>query len=64
LPRVIVQYDAIAAAKTNTAPIELIVENSDYFRTIKFDYHDGEKYPHLVRDEAKPDLLSEIYKAK
>jgi len=57
-------HDAIAAAKTGSAPIELIVENADYFRTIKLDYHDGEKYPHLVRDESKPDLLTEIFKAK
>jgi predicted metalloprotease with PDZ domain len=57
-------HDAIAAAKTSSTPIELIVENADYFRTIKLDYHGGEKYPHLVRDESKPDLLSEIFKAK
>ena len=57
-------HDAIAAAKTSSAPIELILENADYFRTVKLDYHGGEKYPHLVRDESKPDLLSEIYKAK
>jgi hypothetical protein len=24
------------------------------------DYHGGERYPHLVRDESKPDLLSAI----
>jgi predicted metalloprotease with PDZ domain len=57
-------HDAIHAAKKSTAPIELIVENTEYFRVVKLDYHDGEKYPHLVRDEAKPDLLSEIYRAK
>jgi hypothetical protein len=28
------------------------------------DYHGGERYPHLVRDESKPDLLSDILKAK
>ena len=28
------------------------------------DYHGGEMYPHLVREESKPDLLSEIFKAK
>ena len=44
--------------------IELIVENTDYFRVVKLDYHGGEKYPHLVRDESKPDLLTEIYRAK
>jgi predicted metalloprotease with PDZ domain len=57
-------HDAIHAAKTSTSPIELIVENTDYFRVVKLDYHGGEKYPHLVRDEAKPDLLTEIYRAK
>ncbi len=50
--------DAIKAAKTGTAPIELLVENTDYYKTYKIDYHGGEKYPHLVRDESKPDLLT------
>ncbi len=57
-------HDAIHAAKTSTAPTELIVENTDYYRVVKLDYHGGEKYPHLVRDGTKPDLLTEIYRAK
>ncbi len=57
-------HDAIRAAKASPSPIELIVENTDYFRVVKLDYHGGEKYPHLVRDESKPDLLSDIYRAK
>jgi predicted metalloprotease with PDZ domain len=57
-------HDAIKAAKTGSDPIELIVENTDYIKTYKLDYHGGEKYPHLVRDESKADLLSEIIKAK
>jgi predicted metalloprotease with PDZ domain len=56
--------DAIKSAKTGTAPIELLVENTDYYKTYKIDYHGGEKYPHLVRDDSKPDLLTEILKAK
>jgi predicted metalloprotease with PDZ domain len=56
--------DALRAGKTDTAPLELLVENTDYFKTYKLDYHGGERYPHLVRDESKPDLLSEIYKAR
>ena len=47
---------------TNTAPIELLVENEDYFKSCKLDYHEGEKYPRLERDPTKPDLLSEILK--
>jgi predicted metalloprotease with PDZ domain len=56
--------DALKAGKSDTAPLELLVENTDYYKTYKLDYHGGERYPHLVRDESKPDLLSEIYKAK
>ena len=59
-----VWHDAIHAAKTSPSPIELIIENTDYFRVVKLDYHGGEKYPHLVRDESKPDLLTEIYRTK
>jgi hypothetical protein len=51
-------------AKAGTAPLELLVENTDYYKTYKIDYHGGERYPRLVRDESKPDLLTEIYKAK
>jgi hypothetical protein len=42
----------------------LLVENSDYYEIYKLDYHGGEKYPHLVRDESKPDVLSEIITPK
>ena len=59
-----VWHDAMRAAKTSPSPIELMVENTDYFRVVKLDYHGGEKYPHLVRDQSKPDLLTEIYRAK
>jgi predicted metalloprotease with PDZ domain len=56
--------EAIKAAKNSSAPIELLVENTDYYKTYKLDYHGGESYPHLVRDESKPDLLTDILKAK
>jgi predicted metalloprotease with PDZ domain len=56
--------EALRAGKGGSAPLELLVENTDYYKIYKLDYHGGELYPHLVRDESKPDLLSEIYKAK
>ena len=56
--------DALKEGKTSPAPLELLIENADYFHTYKLDYHGGEKYPHLVRDESKTDELSEIIKAK
>ena len=55
--------DALAEGKTSTQPLELLVENTDYFRTVKLDYHGGEKYPHLVRADNQPDLLSDIVRA-
>src|ERR1700716_747301 len=56
--------DALKAGKNSSEPLALPVENTDYYKTYMLDYHGGERYPHLVRDESKPDLLSEILKAK
>jgi predicted metalloprotease with PDZ domain len=53
---------AVKFAATDTATVDLLVENEDYFKTCHLDYHDGEKYAQLERDPAKPDLLSEILK--
>ena len=56
--------EALKTGKNSAEPLELLVENTDYYKSYKLDYHGGEKYPHLVRDDAKPDLLSDILKAK
>ncbi|HEY6185247.1 MAG TPA: PDZ domain-containing protein, partial [Terriglobales bacterium] len=40
-------HDAVQATKTSNSPLELLVENTDYYTTYKLDYHEGEKYPHL-----------------
>jgi predicted metalloprotease with PDZ domain len=53
---------AVKEAATNASPVELLVENEDYFKTCPVNYHGGEKYPLLERDTAKPDLLSQILK--
>jgi predicted metalloprotease with PDZ domain len=55
--------DALASGKNSKEPLQLLVENTDYFRTFNLDYHEGEKYPHLVRDDSKPDLLTDIVRA-
>jgi len=52
--------DAIAAAKTSKAPIQLLMKYQGAFRNVAVDYHDGLQYPHLVRIDGKPDYLSEI----
>ena len=53
---------AVKASKGATAPLDLLAENNEFFKTYSLDYHEGERYPHLERDESKPDLLSEIIK--
>jgi predicted metalloprotease with PDZ domain len=56
--------DALRGGKTSQQPLELLVENTEYYKTFKLDYHGGEKYPHLVREESKPDMLTQIITAK
>jgi predicted metalloprotease with PDZ domain len=53
-----VLHDALKASSRQ--PVELLVENGDFFRTYRLDYAGGERYPRLERDESKPDLLSQI----
>jgi predicted metalloprotease with PDZ domain len=52
--------EAVGAAK----PVELLVKDGEFYKTFRVDYTGGEKYPHLVRDESKPDLLTGIISAK
>lgn len=55
--------DAVtAAAKDKSRPVELLVKNFDEYKTVRIDYHGGLKYPHLVRDNSKPDTLSDLIK--
>ena len=56
--------DTLRQGKSGSSALELLVENTEYYKTFKLDYHGGEKYPHLVRDEATPDLLSDIIKPR
>ena len=56
--------DALRAGKNGSAALELLVENTEYYKTYMLDYHGGEKFPHLVRDETKPDLLTDIIKPR
>ena len=52
--------DALKAAAHGGPAIELLVKNGEYYQTHRIDYRGGERYPHLVRDESKPDLLAAI----
>src|SRR2546422_308666 len=56
--------DALRASKGSSGPIELRVENAEHYQTYRLDYHDGERYPHLVRDAARTDLLDQILRPR
>jgi predicted metalloprotease with PDZ domain len=56
--------DAIKDAKDSSQPISLIVVNDDYINTTTVNYHGGSRYPHLVRDDQKPDYLDDLIKAR
>ncbi len=55
--------DAVTAAKTSGAPIELIFKKDDSYRTVRLDYHDGLKYPRLERNPEVIDRLDDIFAA-
>ena len=38
----------------------ITVEQGEDVRTLQVDYHGGPRFPHLVRDEARADLLKAI----
>jgi predicted metalloprotease with PDZ domain len=52
--------EAIEAGKSSSAPMQFIVANGAQYQTFSVEYHGGPRYPHLERDESKPDYLSEI----
>jgi predicted metalloprotease with PDZ domain len=56
--------DAIKASKENSQPITLLALVDDYFKTCTINYHGGLRYPHLVREDGKPDYLDELARAR
>jgi predicted metalloprotease with PDZ domain len=56
--------DAIKEAQNTSKPIALLVIVDDYFRTCTINYHGGDRYPHLLRDDAKPDYLDDLIKPR
>ena len=52
--------EAVANASSDAKPLELLIKTGEYYEVHRVDYYGGERYPHLVRDAAVPDLLSQI----
>lgn len=57
-----VLHAAVKAAQGTNQPIELLVENGQFFKTYSVAYHKGEKNPHLERVSGQPDTLGEMLK--
>ncbi len=53
--------EALVDSKMNKQPVDLLIENAQFFKTYSIPYHDGIRQPHLERADG-PDLLSEILK--
>jgi predicted metalloprotease with PDZ domain len=56
--------DAIKATADSSKAITLLVIDDDYFRNCTINYHGGLRYPHLAREESKPDYLDELIKPR
>jgi predicted metalloprotease with PDZ domain len=55
-------HEAIAEAKGTNKMIVVTADNGGFVLTYNVPYHGGERYPHLVRNTAQPDLLSDTLK--
>jgi predicted metalloprotease with PDZ domain len=51
---------AITAAKTNGAPIQLLIKRGDRYDTVSVNYRGGLRYPHLERIPGTPALLDDV----
>ena len=60
VPDADILHDAIVKAKTGSEPIHFLIQTESYILPINIDYHDGERFPVLVRDDSKKDFLDEI----
>jgi predicted metalloprotease with PDZ domain len=56
-------HDSVRATKSSATPIEFVADNDGYSKAYRVNYSGGEKFPHLVRIEGQPDLLSDILKS-
>jgi hypothetical protein len=56
--------DLIKSEIAGKRAVVLEVENEQFFKTVKVEWTEGLRYPHLEREGNGPDLLAEILKAR
>jgi predicted metalloprotease with PDZ domain len=55
---------AVRKAKGSSDPIHLVLEQDGFVTLVDLNYHDGERYPVLVRVDGTPDYLDDITKPR
>jgi predicted metalloprotease with PDZ domain len=55
-------HAAIRQSKTASAPMHVILQNEAFVNEADLNYHDGERYPTLIRKEGDPAYLDDIAK--
>ena len=53
---------ALKASMQGQQPLAILAENAEYFSTYNVNYHQGERYPHLVQNAGQADYLDEVIK--
>lgn len=56
--------EAITAAKSGSAPIQLLVKDLDHYKTVSINYSGGLRYPKLERIEGTEDRLTTLLTAR
>jgi hypothetical protein len=59
-----VLHDAIAASQKSKQPLQIQARNDGAVETYTLHYDGGLKYPHLVREQGKPDYLKQLLARK
>ncbi len=53
-------HDTLTHPQDPAAPLILLIEKDDMFKTVELKYSGGERYPNLIRDPGVADLLGKI----
>ena len=56
--------EALAATTKGEQKLRLLTENQEHFRTFTLPYTEGDRYPHLERNDSKTDMLAEIFRPR
>ncbi len=59
-----VLLEALRVARREGQRIELLVRRDDRFLTVRIDYREGPRYPHLERIQGTPDRLGALLKSR